>query len=157
MIAWGFATLVPDENVRRNHCRAFALWRNETRLLSLTSVLRVNSGTETKRPPEGGLSELDEACHKAKCARRSPLIRMPQPTLAPRFIYAALARSVKSKSRLQPRNKEGVACTTQYHRETSYSNATPSGSFSSNHISAASTFANTFRWSASPTSLLVLT
>jgi hypothetical protein len=34
MIAWGFATLVPDENVRRNHCRAFALWRNETRGLT---------------------------------------------------------------------------------------------------------------------------
>jgi hypothetical protein len=45
MIAWGFATLVPDENVRRCHHRASALWRNETRLLSLTSVLHVKSGT----------------------------------------------------------------------------------------------------------------
>jgi hypothetical protein len=62
MIAWGFATLVPDENIRRNHCRAFALWRNETRLLSLTSVLHVNSGTsQTKRPPEGGLSVPSDA------------------------------------------------------------------------------------------------
>ncbi len=33
--------------------------------------------------------------------------------LGARFIYAALARSVKLKSRLQPRNKKSVACTTQ--------------------------------------------
>jgi hypothetical protein len=33
--------------------------------------------------------------------------------LGARFIYAARARSVKLKSRLQPRNKESVACTTQ--------------------------------------------
>jgi hypothetical protein len=53
MIAWGFATLVPDENARRNHCRAFALRRNETRLLSLMSALRVNSGTsQTKDRPK---------------------------------------------------------------------------------------------------------
>jgi hypothetical protein len=58
MIAWGLATLVPDKNVRRNHDRAFALSRNETRLLSLTSVLPVNSGTsEAKRPPEGGFRD----------------------------------------------------------------------------------------------------
>jgi hypothetical protein len=43
------------------------------------------------------------------------------------------------------------------HSRTSYSNATPSGSFSSNHVSAASTFANTLRCSGSPTCLLVLT
>ena len=43
------------------------------------------------------------------------------------------------------------------HSRTSYSNATPSGSFSSNHVSAASAFANTLRWSTSPTCLLVLT
>ena len=42
------------------------------------------------------------------------------------------------------------------HSRTSYSNATPSGSFSSNHFYAASTFANTLTWSASPTCLLVL-
>ena len=34
---------------------------------------------------------------------------------------------------------------------------TPSGSFSSNHFSAASAFANILRWSLSPTCLLVLT
>jgi hypothetical protein len=49
MIAWGFATLVPDENVRRIYCRAFALWRNETRRLSLMSALRVNSETEKQK------------------------------------------------------------------------------------------------------------
>jgi hypothetical protein len=37
------------------------------------------------------------------------------------------------------------------HSITSYSNATPSGSFSSSHVSAASTFANTLMWSTSPT------
>src|SRR6266851_4443197 len=43
------------------------------------------------------------------------------------------------------------------HSKTSYSNASPSGSFSSSHVSAASTFANTLRCSASPTCLLVFT
>jgi hypothetical protein len=42
------------------------------------------------------------------------------------------------------------------HSNTSYSKATPSGSFSSNHFSAASTFANTLMCSPSPTCLLVL-
>jgi hypothetical protein len=39
------------------------------------------------------------------------------------------------------------------YSNTSYSNATPSGSFSSNHFSAASTFANTLMCSLSPTCL----
>jgi len=39
---------------------------------------------------------------------------------------------------------------------TSYSNATPSGSFSSNHLSAASEVANTLMYSGSSTCLLVL-
>ena len=43
------------------------------------------------------------------------------------------------------------------HSRTSYSKATPSGSFSSNQVSAASGFANTFIWSTSPTCFLVLT
>jgi hypothetical protein len=43
------------------------------------------------------------------------------------------------------------------HSRTSYSNATPSGSFSSNHFSAASWFANTLMCSLSPTCLAVLT
>src|SRR5437016_476842 len=43
------------------------------------------------------------------------------------------------------------------HSRTSYSKATPSGSFSSNHFSAASTSAKTLMCSGSPTCLLVLT
>ena len=38
------------------------------------------------------------------------------------------------------------------HSISSYSNATPSGSFSLNHSSAAASFANTFRCLGSPTS-----
>src|SRR3954470_20889776 len=40
---------------------------------------------------------------------------------------------------------------------TSYSNTTPSGSFTTNHSSARSEFANTLRWSRSPTCFLVST
>jgi hypothetical protein len=58
------------------HSRAFALWRNETRLLSLTSVLQVNSGTlQTKRPPKGGLSvalvEADQEAGNSLSVARS--------------------------------------------------------------------------------------
>src|SRR6266851_3021942 len=43
------------------------------------------------------------------------------------------------------------------HSRTSYSNATPSGSLSSNHSSAARAVANTLTWSISPTAFLVST
>ena len=36
------------------------------------------------------------------------------------------------------------------HSRTSYSKATPSGSFCSNHVSAASALSKTFNWSLSP-------
>jgi len=108
------------DNVRSSKGRC-----NETRSLSLMSTLRVNSGPENKkRPPEGGLSERDDACRQATCTP-SPADQMSQPTLA-RTFYKALARSVKLKSQLQPRNNESVACTTQQadHSRTLYSNAT---------------------------------
>jgi hypothetical protein len=53
--------------------------------------------------------------------------------------------------------RDAVSIAAGLHSRTSYSNAAPSGSFSSNHVSAASGFAKTYRWSGSPACLLVLT
>lgn len=53
------------------------------------------------------------------------------------------------------RCKDG-ALSDAVHSRISYSNATPSGSFSSNHFSAAFAFANTLMSSLSPIWLLVL-
>jgi len=53
------------------------------------------------------------------------------------------------------RFREGDIFRCVFERVTSYSNATPSGSFSASHASAASAFAKTLRWSRPPTCLLV--
>src|SRR5262249_48366659 len=72
-----------------------------------------------------------------------------------------LRRRQRKYSRYYPRRGGPLrvhgAAPDAVHSRTSYSKATPSGSFSSNHFSAASTLANTLMWSASPTCLLVLT
>jgi hypothetical protein len=56
----------------------------------------------------------------------------------------------------QQHGKDGSA-PDPVHSMTSYSKATPSGSLSSNHSSAARAVANTLTWSISPTSFLVST
>jgi hypothetical protein len=91
-----------------------------------------------------------KAAEKLALAEREPRHRRKFQNAARAWLI--LASKIEEYSEEQGRLRSGL-----FHSSTSYSKATPSGSFSSNHFSAASVVAKTLMCSGLPTCLLVLT